>query len=79
MRRDEWQAVFVESLQRTGQVRIACQLAGVSPDTAYRYRRIDERFRERWDAADLCWRNGTRREANRRLGFPMPTAILNRG
>ncbi|TIX50384.1 hypothetical protein [Alteraurantiacibacter aquimixticola] len=44
-------AVFCERLSHAGNVRLACKVAGVSAQTAYRARRADADFRACWDAA----------------------------
>jgi len=44
-------AAFCESLSHSGNVRLACRAAGVSPQTAYRARRASGDFRACWDAA----------------------------
>ena len=45
------QALFCDSLAQTGNVRLACCAALISPQTAYRTRRALPGFRQCWDAA----------------------------
>ncbi|BBC72541.1 conserved hypothetical protein [Altererythrobacter sp. B11] len=45
------QVLFCESLAQCGNVRVACEAAGVSPQTAYRARRASVDFARLWDAA----------------------------
>ena len=55
VRHDGWTAerktAFIDALTRTGCVRDACRVVGISSTSAYRYRRRDEGFCERWDLA----------------------------
>jgi hypothetical protein len=46
-----WKARFVSVLSQTGVVKFACRASGVSRQTAYQHYRLDEGFREQWDAA----------------------------
>jgi hypothetical protein len=55
VRHDGWtgekQRGFVEALAKAGNVRDACRVVGMSKTSAYRLRRIDPAFGEKWDAA----------------------------
>jgi hypothetical protein len=46
-----WHSVFLEALDHVPNVAAACQVAGVSRDTAYRHRRQDEYFALGWQEA----------------------------
>ena len=56
-RPDEWQPRFIEALRELGHVGDSCQLAKVSKQTVYNYRRDDPDFAAAWDAAieDAAW------------------------
>lgn len=45
------QGAFLENLSHSGNVRLACRVAGVSPQTAYRARRKSVALARAWDAA----------------------------
>ncbi|MEH6758257.1 MAG: hypothetical protein V7676_12230 [Parasphingorhabdus sp.] len=55
VRYDGWTAerknAFIDALTRTGCVRDACRVVGISSTSAYRYRRRDDGFCERWELA----------------------------
>ncbi len=44
-------AAFLTQLAQSGNVRLACRAAGVSPQTAYRARRASPALEQAWDAA----------------------------
>ena len=46
---DEWQDLFIDALEQTGNVSEACKQAHVARSTAYYYRTNDECFRFQWD------------------------------
>jgi hypothetical protein len=50
-------AIFCDHLALTGNVRLACRAAGVSPPTAYKARRGDYDFAIAWNAALLLARD----------------------
>jgi transposase-like protein len=50
-RRDTKKKRFIETLAAQGTVSHAAQAAGVSRNTAYRWRREDHEFAESWDEA----------------------------
>src|SRR5688500_803796 len=52
----EWTAAFLAALANSANVRAACQAAGVSRETAYRYRDRSPTFRQQWATAleDAC-------------------------
>src|SRR3990167_9216297 len=51
MPREMWQGRFIHAFRDTANVRMACESAGISRDTAYRHRNSDPTFREQWDQA----------------------------
>ncbi len=51
MRARDWQPAFFEALRNSGNVRAACQAAGVGRTIVYRHRQRSATFRARWDAA----------------------------
>lgn len=51
------QGAFLENLSHSGNVRLACKLARVSPQTAYRARRKSVALARAWDAALLSARH----------------------
>ena len=51
------QAAFLENLSTSGNVRLACRAARVSPQTAYRARRSSPALARAWDAALLAARH----------------------
>lgn len=51
------QGAFLENLAHSGNVRLACKLARVSPQTAYRARRKSAALARAWDAALLSARH----------------------
>lgn len=62
-----WQPRFIEALRELGHVGKACELAKVSKQTVYNYRRDDKEFEKAWDLAiedaawsleDEAWRRG---------------------
>ena len=53
----ERQAAFLEHLAQNGNVRLACRVAGASPQTLYRARRGSRGFARAWDAALLAARH----------------------
>ena len=70
-RRYKWSAeTWLEAFSRTGSVAEACRAVGIVESTAYRRRRNDPYFAERWDAVDQA-ANG----ANRRVEVPGSEAI----
>ena len=50
-RKVAWEAPFLQALRTVGVVLTACQMAGVGRSSAYKRRRENERFRQRWDEA----------------------------
>lgn len=46
-----WQPVFIEALRELGHVGKACQVAGISRQTAYLHRRNEPQFAADWDTA----------------------------
>ena len=50
------QSAFLAQLAETGNARLACQAAGISPQTAYRARRKSAALARAWDAAMLAAR-----------------------
>lgn len=46
-----WKDRFLETLKGSGNVRHACQAAGIDRGTAYDHRRLNEKFRLAWDDA----------------------------
>jgi hypothetical protein len=52
----ERRARFAQDLAQHGNVRLACQAVGVSPETAYKARRRDRAFAAAWDGAVLLAR-----------------------
>lgn len=55
-KREIWKALFLEALRNSGNVRAACQAAGIDRSTAYKCRERSKQFREQWDEAleDAC-------------------------
>jgi len=51
---DEKRVAFLVQLSNTANVRRACEAAGISRPTAYRWREADPDFAEQWDAALEC-------------------------
>lgn len=47
-----WQSRFIASFSESGNVRAACEVAGVSRATAYRHRKDVASFREAWSQAE---------------------------
>jgi len=47
----EWKLAFLSALRNSGIVRLACELSGISRQTAYLHRRIDAQFAEAWEVA----------------------------
>lgn len=47
----EWRPVFVEALRNSGNVRYACQQAGIDRKTAYKHRETAPEFAAQWDEA----------------------------
>jgi hypothetical protein len=54
----ERQALFLSQLAESGNVRLACIAAAISPQTAYRARRRSAGLAAAWDAARLAARPG---------------------
>lgn len=54
---DRWQPIFIEALRTLGHVGKACEVAKISRNTAYIYRRNDPQFAKDWDTAieDAAW------------------------
>jgi hypothetical protein len=50
-KRDTKKKRFIETLEAQGTVLHACKAAGISHQTAYRWRREDLEFAEQWDEA----------------------------
>ena len=46
-----WKIKFTEALRKSGNVRAACQAAGIKRDTAYKARAKFPTFRTEWDHA----------------------------
>ena len=51
MPRRRWKPLFLEALANSGNVRVACNAAGIERSTAYRARTKDEAFKKKWDVA----------------------------
>ncbi len=51
MRKEKTISLFIEQLRKIPIVQIACDKAGVSRNTIYRWRKEDEKFRKAWDEA----------------------------
>jgi len=47
----EWRTAFLKKLAKTGIVCVSCKSARVDRSTAYRLRKSDAKFKERWDEA----------------------------
>lgn len=46
-----WKKTFIEMLQNTSNVRVSCEVAKISRDTAYKHYKTDAKFAARWDEA----------------------------
>jgi hypothetical protein len=51
LRLRSWQKKFITALKQTPNVTLACQVANVSREAAYKSRRNDQLFAEQWQAA----------------------------
>jgi len=61
-----WRKAFLATLAQCGNVREACEAAGIQPMSAYRNRRSDSEFASEWDdalneAADILEKEAWRR------------------
>lgn len=52
----EWIPTFLATLRNSGNVRLACQKAGIDRKTAYKWKERSREFREQWQEAldDAC-------------------------
>lgn len=48
---DEWRPIFLLTLRENGNVRAACEQAGISRKTAYQHREASKEFMAQWDEA----------------------------
>lgn len=67
----DWRVVFLSEYARTGNVRMASDLAGVSYRTAYNYRRMNDRFAADWDIAFACFIAAKRRVVKRQYAYQL--------
>ena len=51
LRLRNWQKKFIDALKETPNVTLACQVANISREAAYKSRRNDQLFAEQWQAA----------------------------
>jgi hypothetical protein len=47
----EWRPAFIAALRNSGNIRAACQAAGIARETVYRNREASAEFRAAWDSA----------------------------
>lgn len=48
-----WEPLFLKTLADHANVRAACKVAGISRESAYKRKRVNKEFSDRWDAALL--------------------------
>lgn len=63
---EHWQATFLESLGRTGNVNMACDFAGIHRSTAYYHRDRSKEFNRRWDHAIALYTSKRREYGERK-------------
>ena len=51
-RRRNWKPAFLRTMSKTGNVRLACETAGVNRQHVYDVRQTDTAFRDGWDRAE---------------------------
>jgi hypothetical protein len=47
----DWMEPFLATLAKTANVRLACQMAGISRALVYQYRETDPAFKDKWEHA----------------------------
>lgn len=71
-----WREVFIATLRVSGNVRAACERAGVSREAAYKARRSSRRFWEQWDSALADAVDALAEEAHRRAMSHSDTLMI---
>ena len=64
-REPRWAAAFLKQLERTGNVRLAAERAGVDFSTAYQRRKRHGEFAEAWEGTLATFRGGARQDGAR--------------
>lgn len=72
----EWHNFFLAALRNSGNVRAACQSAGISREIAYRHKRQEEEFAAQWEEAQEESVDVLEAEARRRAMASSDTLMI---